>query len=146
MNIAIGSDHAGYRYKTMLVEMLRESGHDVIDFGTNSEERADYPDYAVATARSVGSGQSQAGVLVCGSGIGVAITANKITGVRAATCVTPEMAKLSRMHNNANVVCIGERLVTPEEAKEIVNEFLQTGFEGGRHEDRVAKIHSLTGR
>ena len=146
MKIAIGSDHAGFRYKSMIAEMLRNGGHEVMDFGTTSEERADYPDYAYATAEAVGAGTCEAGVLVCGSGIGVAITANKVDGVRAATCISVEMAKLSRQHNNANVVCIGERLVSPELAREIVREFLGTSFEGGRHEDRVKKIHDLTGR
>lgn len=146
MKIAIGSDHAGFRYKSMIAEMLRNGGHEVMDFGTTSEERADYPDYAYATAEAVSAGTCEAGVLVCGSGIGVAITANKVDGVRAATCISVEMAKLSRQHNNANVVCIGERLVSPELAREIVQEFLGTSFEGGRHEERVKKIHELTGR
>ncbi|MFM8473110.1 MAG: ribose 5-phosphate isomerase B [Candidatus Kapaibacterium sp.] len=146
MRIGIGSDHAGYRYKSMIAEMLREAGHDVHDFGTQSEERTDYPDYAFATAEAVSQGRCEAGVLVCGSGIGVAITANKVDGIRAATCTSAEMARLSRQHNDANIVCLGERLVTPDQAREIVNEFLRTGFEGGRHEERVAKIHQLTGR
>jgi len=146
MKIAIGSDHAGFRYKTMLAEMLRNEGHEVKDFGTRSEERADYPDYAYTTAEAVSNGDCEAGVLVCGSGIGVAITANKVDGVRAATCISAEMATLSRQHNDANVVCIGERLVSPELAREIVRAFLGTDFEGGRHEERVKKIHDLTGR
>lgn len=145
MTLAIGSDHAGFTYKQELLRMLQAEGHDVHDCGTYSTERADYPDYAVAVAKSVASGAATFGILVCGSGIGVSIAANKVEGVRAANCVTTEMAHLAREHNNANVVCTGERLVSIELAKEIVHEFLSTEFAGGRHSDRVEKIHSLTG-
>ena len=146
MNIAIGSDHAGYSHKTALTDYLRNQGHSVRDVGTHAADSVDYPDFAVAVAKHVADGEADAGVLVCGSGIGVAITANKVSGVRAANCCTKEMAELARKHNNANVVTVGERLVSLETAKEIVETFLATDFEGGRHEGRVRKIHALTGR
>lgn len=145
MIIALGSDHAGFDYKQMLSAMLRNQGYDVRDFGTDSPASVDYPDYALHTAQAVAAHEADYGVLVCGSGIGVSITANKVQGIRAANCVTSEMAKLSRQHNNANVVTLGQRLVSEELAQEIVTTFLHTEFEGGRHEGRVAKIHSLTG-
>jgi ribose 5-phosphate isomerase B len=146
MTLAIGSDHAGFNYKQALAEMLRAEGHTVRDFGTHSIDSVDYPDFAAATARAVAGGQAELGVLVCGSGIGVSITANKVLGVRAANCLTAEMAELARQHNNANIVALGERLVSLDTAKNIVHAFLATPFEGGRHEKRVEKIHSLTGR
>jgi ribose 5-phosphate isomerase B len=145
MTIAIGSDHAGFRYKQELADFLRASGYTVEDFGTHSLDSVDYPDFAAAVGRAVASGNAPFGVLVCGSGIGVSITANKVAGVRAANCLTEEMARLARQHNNANVVTLGERLVTLDAAKEIINTFLETAFEGGRHEKRVEKIHTLTG-
>jgi ribose 5-phosphate isomerase B len=146
MILAIGSDHAGFNHKQALAEMLRADGHTVQDFGTHSTDSVDYPDFAAAAARAVAQGQAEFGVLVCGSGIGVSITANKVAGVRAANCLTEEMARLARQHNNANVVTLGERLVSLNVAKVIVHTFLSTPFEGGRHEKRVEKIHSLTGR
>lgn len=145
MNIAIGSDHAGFGYKSSLAEYLVSLGHTVVDKGTYDTQSADYPDYAVAVAQAVASGEAVAGVLVCGSGIGVSIAANKVKGVRAANCVTEEMARLARQHNDANVVAVGQRLVSEDEARAIVVAFLDTSFEGGRHERRVEKIHSLTG-
>ncbi len=145
MTIAIGSDHAGFRYKQELADFLRTNGHTVEDFGTHSLDSVDYPDFAAAVGRAVASGNAPLGVLVCGSGIGVSITANKIAGVRAANCLTEEMARLARQHNNANVVTIGERLMTLDTAKAIVKAFLETAFEGGRHANRVEKIHTLTG-
>jgi ribose 5-phosphate isomerase B len=146
MNIAIGSDHAGFAHKTALAEYLRAQGHSVRDVGTHSPDSVDYPDFAVAVGKLVAGGEADAGVLVCGSGIGVAIAANKVSGVRAANCCTKEMAELARKHNNANVVTVGERLTSLETAREIVETFLTTEFEGGRHEGRVSKIHALTGR
>ncbi len=145
MKIAIGSDHAGFITKEALILNLREHGHEVIDLGTHSADRTDYPDYAVLVAKAVANGEAERGILVCGSGIGVAITANKVQGIRAATCITTEMAELARAHNDANVLCIGERLVSRAEATAIANTFLHTAFEGGRHTARVEKIHSLTG-
>ncbi|MBD1210131.1 MAG: ribose 5-phosphate isomerase B [Ignavibacteria bacterium] len=145
MTIAIGSDHAGFGYKQELADFLRTNGHTVEDFGTHSLDSVDYPDFAAAVGRAVANGGAPLGVLVCGSGIGVSITANKIAGVRAANCLTEEMARLARQHNNANVVTIGERLMTLNTAKAIVKAFLETTFEGGRHANRVEKIHLLTG-
>jgi ribose 5-phosphate isomerase B len=145
MIIAIGSDHAGFEYKQHLAQYLRAQGHTIIDFGTDSPASVDYPDFAVRTAHAVAQHDADYGVLVCGSGIGVAMTANKVQGIRAANCVTTEMAHLARQHNNANIVTIGQRLVTRDIAENIVTAFLHTEFEGGRHEGRVAKIHVLTG-
>lgn len=143
MTLSIGSDHAGFAYKEALKAMLIADGHDVIDVGTHSTESTDYPDYGVAAARLVQNGTAEFGVLVCGSGIGIAIAADKVRGIRAANCTSVEMARLARMHNNANMVAVGERLVSEELAKDIVRTFLATPFEGGRHERRVAKIHTL---
>jgi ribose 5-phosphate isomerase B len=145
MNLALGSDHAGFRYKEELSTYLQSLGHSVRDFGTHSLDSVDYPDFAAAVAHSVASNEAEFGVLVCGSGIGVSITANKVNGVRAANCLTEEMARLARQHNNANVVTVGERLVSLDAAKAIVSAFLETAFEGGRHAGRVQKIHDLTG-
>ncbi|MCU0424428.1 MAG: ribose 5-phosphate isomerase B [Candidatus Kapabacteria bacterium] len=146
MTIALGSDHAGFRYKSAIADFLRSSGHMVEDFGTHSLDSVDYPDFAAAVGRAVAEKKVEFGVLVCGSGIGVSITANKVSGVRAANCLTVEMAQLARQHNNANVVTLGERLVSLEMAQAIVEAFLSTPFEGGRHEKRVEKIHALTER
>lgn len=143
MNIALGSDHAGFAYKEALKEMLVADGHAVIDVGTTSLESVDYPDYGTAAAHLVRDGQADAGVLVCGSGIGISIAANKVRSIRAANCTSVEMARLARMHNNANMVAVGERLVSIDLAKDIVRAFLSTDFEGGRHERRVEKIDSL---
>lgn len=145
MKLSIGSDHAGFEHKEAIKEMLIANGHTVHDYGTTSTERADYPDYAYLVAKSVASGESEYGVLVCGSGIGVSITANKVAGIRAANCITTQMAQLARAHNNANIVCTGERLVSVDLAKEIVTTFLTSQFEDGRHTGRVEKIHTLTG-
>lgn len=144
MRISIGSDHAGFVYKEALKAMLVEGGHDVVDVGaTDATASVDYPDYGVAAARIVQSGKAEFGVLVCGSGIGIEIAANKVDGIRAANCVTVEMAQMARSHNNANMVAIGQRLITLDVAKEIVRAFLSTAFEGGRHVQRVEKIHTL---
>lgn len=145
MKIAVGSDHAGFDYKKELAGWLNNEGHQVLDFGTYSNESVDYPDFAFPAAESVAAGVSDFGVLVCGSGIGVSITANKVTGIRAANCCTEEMAELARQHNNANVVTVGSRLVSIELAKKIVERFLSTDFDGGRHMIRVEKIHSISG-
>jgi ribose 5-phosphate isomerase B len=145
MTIALGSDHAGFTYKQALSEILRQQSHAVIDVGTYSPDSVDYPDFAVQAARHVASGKADFGIVVCGSGVGVSISANKVAGVRAANCLTEDMARLARQHNNANVLALGERLVSLETAKAILEAFLSTPFEGGRHEQRVAKIHSLTG-
>lgn len=143
MTISIGSDHAGFAYKEALKQMLVDAGHVVLDVGTYSEERADYPDYGTAAAHLVRDGYADRGVLVCGSGIGISIAANKVRGIRAANCTSVEMAALSRQHNDANMVAVGQRLVSLDLAKEIVSTFLTTDFEGGRHADRVAKLDAL---
>ncbi len=142
--IALASDHAGYSYKEKIKTVLNELQLPYTDFGTNSNESTDYPDYGHAAALAVSKGECDRGILVCGTGIGMSIVANKHTGVRAAACETIEAAELSRKHNDANVLCIGERLTTWDEAQAIVKIFLTTDFEGGRHERRVAKIHTLT--
>ncbi len=142
--IALASDHAGFSYKEKIKTILNELQLPFTDFGTNSNESTDYPDYGHAAALAVSKGECDRGILVCGTGIGMSIVANKHTGVRAAACETIEAAELSRKHNDANVLCIGERLTTWDEAQAIVRIFLTTDFEGGRHERRVAKIHSLT--
>ena len=146
MTISIGSDHAGFRYKGIIARILSGRGIDLIDRGTDSDASVDYPDYAVAVARDVAEGRAGFGVLVCGSGIGVAITADKVSGVRAANCVTPEMARLAREHNDANVLAIGERIVAEEDIEPIVEAFLSTDPSSNeRHRRRIEKIHELTG-
>ena len=140
MKIAIGADHAGFELKNQLGDVLRQSGHEVCDFGTNSAESTDYPDYAVRVAKAVASGTVERGLLVCGSGVGMSIAANKVRGVRAAVGVTPEEVRLTRAHNNLNVLTLGARFTDPAKARELVRTFLETPFEGGRHERRVAKI------
>ncbi len=142
--IALASDHAGFSYKEKIKTILDELQLPFTDFGTHSNESTDYPDYGHAAASAISKGTCDRGILVCGTGIGMSIVANKHTGVRAAACETIEAAELSRKHNDANVLCLGERLTTWDEAQAIVRIFLQTEFEGGRHERRVAKIHSLT--
>lgn len=144
MRVAIGSDHAGFEQKQALVDYLAsELGQDVIDLGPDSEERVDYPDYAALVARTVAQGDADRGVLVCGTGIGVALAADKVAGIRASSITTPEFAELFRQHNDGNVVCLSGRFVEPEVNREIVRVFLTTEFEGGRHAGRVAKIMAL---
>lgn len=143
MRISIGSDHAGFEMKEMLEAHLREIGHDVIDVGTYDNGSVDYPDLAAMVGKAVASGEADRGVLVCGSGIGVAIAANKVDGVRAANVYDPEMARMSRRHNDANVVTMGGRYLPEETAREIVDAFLETAFEGGRHQRRIDKITAL---
>jgi ribose 5-phosphate isomerase B len=140
MNIAIGADHAGYDFKEMIKKHLEKIGHTVKDFGTNNHDSVDYPDFAHPVAKSVEEKEFDLGVLLCGSANGVAITANKRHGVRAAICWTEEIASLARQHNNANVLCIPARFLTEEVAEKITDTFLSTPFEGGRHEKRVNKI------
>ena len=138
--IVIGSDHAGFAYKERIKEVLTELGWQLIDEGTHSIESTDYPDYAHAVATKVANGTAAAGILICGSGNGVCMTANKHQQVRAALCWNRDLAELARQHNNANVLCMPERFVAFETAKEMVSVFLSTDFEGGRHERRAAKI------
>jgi ribose 5-phosphate isomerase B len=138
IKIAIGADHAGFEYKQALAENLAESL--VKDFGTYSADSVDYPDFAHPVASAVENGDADFGILVCGSANGVAITANKHQGIRAAICWNVELAALARQHNNANVICIPARFITLDVAKDIVNTFLSTDFEGGRHATRVNKM------
>jgi ribose 5-phosphate isomerase B len=142
--IALASDHAGFNYKERVKELLTHLGLPFTDFGTNSEKSVDYPDFAHTASESISKGSCGRGIFICGTGIGVSIVANKHQGIRAAACQTVEAAALSREHNDANVLCLGERLTTWETAKEIIEVFLKTEFEGGRHERRIKKIHSLT--
>jgi ribose 5-phosphate isomerase B len=145
VKIAIASDHAGFELKQQIAAQLSADGHDVQDFGTTSEASVDYPDFAEPAAREVAAGDAELGVLVCGSGVGVAIVANKVDGVRAVHAHDAEEAEISRRHNNTNVVTLGERTTSPEQAVEIVNTFLATEFEGGRHQKRVDKIALVEG-
>jgi ribose 5-phosphate isomerase B len=138
--IAIGGDHAGYTYKTFLINWLQEQGYEVQDFGPGSEDSVDYPDYVHPLATAIDHGQLDKAILICGSGNGVAITANKHPKVRAALCWAPELAKLARQHNDANVLCIPARFVSEAVATEMAQLFLTTDFEGGRHATRVNKI------
>lgn len=138
--IAIGSDHAGYEYKTELVNYLEEKGFQIKDMGVYEDKSSDYPDFAHPVAYAVEKREVSSGVLICGSGNGVAITANKHQGIRAALCWIPEIAKLARQHNNANIICLPSRFVSIEDAKKMVEIFLNTAFEGGRHQTRVDKI------
>jgi ribose 5-phosphate isomerase B len=140
MNIAIGGDHAGFAYKQAIIEMLTAGGHKVADFGPSSEASVDYPDHAHPLASSVEKGENELGILICGSGNGVAITANKHQGIRAALCWLEELGSLARQHNNANVLCLPARFVDLDLAKKIVHAFLTAKFEGGRHQNRVDKI------
>lgn len=143
MNLAIGADHAGFELKETLRARLAGAGHSVNDMGTDGEQSVDYPDFAVKVAQEVAAGRADFGILVCGSGIGMAIAANKVTGIRAATANDTDSARVSRAHNNANVLAIGARVVDAELAGQIVDAWLNTEFEGGRHSDRLAKIDAL---
>jgi len=139
--IAIGCDHAGFPYKSALVSLLRERGHEVLDFGTYSADSVDYPDFVHPVAQAVVSGRANRGIVMCGSGNGVAMTANKYPGIRAALCWKTELAVLARQHNDANVLALPVRYVSEEEAQEMAKAFLDTDFEGGRHAGRVSKIN-----
>ncbi len=143
MRISIASDHAGFEQKCMLVDYLIECGHEVVDLGPDSDDRVDYPDFAEKVARSVVAGESERGVLVCGTGIGMAVAANKIDGIRAANVTSPEFAALAREHNDANVVTVSGRFVDEETNRRIVDAFIATEFGGGRHAGRVEKIAQL---
>jgi ribose 5-phosphate isomerase B len=142
MKIALASDHGGWRLKNELRDRLQAAGHEVVDLG-GSEERSDYPEFGAAVGKSVVEGRAERGVLVCGSGIGVCIAANKVPGVRAANVNETTSARLFREHNDGNVLCLGERLVGPELAWEIVQTFLATDHMGGRHAERVAMIRQI---
>jgi ribose 5-phosphate isomerase B len=138
--IAIGGDHAGFQYKEFIVEALQNNGLSVQDFGTNSTASVDYPDFAHPVANAVERGEAACGILICGSANGVAISANKHQGIRAAICWEEEVAQLARQHNDANIICIPARFVSHVKAQRMVELFLDIPFEGGRHQNRVAKI------
>ncbi|MEQ9466751.1 MAG: ribose 5-phosphate isomerase B [Ekhidna sp.] len=141
MKIAIGGDHAGFQYKERLIKHLQGQGHEVKDFGPNSEDSVDYPDHVHPLASSIASEDFDLGILICGSGNGVAMTANKHENVRAALCWNTEIAALARQHNNANILCLPARFVAYEYAESLADIFVKTPFEGGRHETRVNKIN-----
>ena len=142
MKIAVGADHAGYELKQRLTAALQRQGHEVLDLGTHGTQSVDYPDFAGAVAGAVAAGRAERGLLVCGTGIGMSIRANREPGVRAAKCNDPLEARMCRAHNDANVLCLGARILDASVAEELVSLFLTTPFEGGRHAARVAKLGS----
>lgn len=143
MKIAIGNDHAGPEYKAAIVEMLKQQGFDVTNYGTDTTDSVDYPDFGHQVAQDVQDGKVNFGIVICGSGNGIAMTANKHQGVRCALCWTKDIAELARLHNDANVVSIPARFTAIPQAVAIVEAFLKTKFEGGRHANRVNKIACL---
>ncbi|HEC34665.1 MAG TPA: ribose 5-phosphate isomerase B [Chloroflexi bacterium] len=146
MRIAIGADHGGYHLKQEIGHFLLTSGHQVSDVGTHNEATTDYPDYAVQVARAVVAGEADLGVLVCGTGIGMSIAANKVRGARAAVATDCYMARMARRHNDANILCLGGRVLGVGTALEVVQAFLEGRFAGGRHARRVDKIQALEGK
>lgn len=143
MKIAIGGDHVGLELKPTIVEYLKELGHEVTDFGPQTADRTDYPLYGKKVAQEVAAGNFDRGVLICGTGVGISITANKVRGIRAVVCSEPYSAKLSRQHNNTNILAFGSRVVGSELAKMIVKEWLDAEYEGGRHQKRVEMISEI---
>jgi len=143
MKIAIGADHAGFALKDQVRDALRQAGHEVEDLGTNSAESADYPDYADVVAHDVVSGAADRGILVCSTGVGMSIAANKVDGIRAALAMNPDEVRLARAHNDANIITIGARYIDLQAANEMVRVFLETPFDGGRHARRIGKIAQL---
>ncbi|RMF75356.1 MAG: ribose 5-phosphate isomerase B [Acidobacteria bacterium] len=140
MRVALASDHAGHRLKTQLAEVVARLGHQVLDLGTDSTESVDYPDFGFRLARAVAAGDAERGIAICGSGIGMSMVANRVPGVRAARCCCEWDARFARLHNDANVITLGERVTGTGLAEAIVETFLSTDFEGGRHARRVRKI------
>lgn len=143
MKIAIGNDHTAVELKNHIKEYLENKGYDVTDFGTSSEERTDYPIYGYKVACSVANKEFDFGILICGTGIGISLAANKVKGIRAAVCSEPYSARLTRAHNNANIIAFGARVVGPSMAEMIVEEFLTTEYEGGRHQKRIDMISAI---
>lgn len=143
MKIAVGCDHGGLILKNLAKDVLQKQGFEVIDMGTYTTDSVDYPDFAAKVAQAVVSGEVERGILVCGTGIGISIAANKVKGIRAALCHDVFSAAMSREHNNANILCLGERVIGPGLAELIIKTWLQTEFQGGRHACRVDKIMSL---
>lgn len=144
MIIPIASDHAGFKAKEMVKKVLEELDHMPVDFGTHSEKSVDYPEFAVQVAEKIDSGEHELGILICGSGQGVCMTANKYPNVRAALVYDEQSAKMTREHNNANILCLPGRKLTDDQLKQLVTLWLDTKFEGGRHERRTKKIKTLT--
>ncbi|MFC1484843.1 ribose 5-phosphate isomerase B [bacterium] len=140
MKIFIGSDHAGFDLKAKIIERLKNIEHEVVDEGTYSRSSCDYPDIAKKVANNILNNKLARGILICGTGIGMSIAANRIKGVRASLCMTPNMAEITRAHNDSNILCLGARLINQEVAFEIVNKWLITPYEGGRHDRRLEKI------
>jgi ribose 5-phosphate isomerase B len=144
MIIPIASDHAGFRAKEITKKILEEMGHMPVDFGTHSDESVDYPDFAIQVARKVNDGEHESGILICGSGQGMCMTANKYPDVRASLSYNEKVASISRSHNNANILCLPGREIDEPEIRKILKSWFETKFEGGRHERRIKKMHSLT--
>ncbi|MBR2934409.1 MAG: ribose 5-phosphate isomerase B [Oscillospiraceae bacterium] len=143
MKIAMGSDHGGYLLKEHVKKYLTEQGHEIVDFGCNSLESCDYPQFGAAAARAVADGSCERGIVICTSGIGISISANKIKGIRCALCSEPLSAEMTRRHNNANMLAMGAGMTGPNMAERLVDTFLTTEFEGGRHQRRVDGISAL---
>ena len=146
MKVAVATDHGGYPLKETVITTLRELGHEVIDFGTESMESVDYPDFAIPVAEKVASGEVDRGILICGSGIGMSIAANKVSGVRASLCKTAGDAEMTRLHNDSNVLALSEKSADDPAIEELVRIWLETPFEGGRHLRRINKIHEYESR
>jgi ribose 5-phosphate isomerase B len=143
MKIAIGNDHIGYQLKIHIKDYLQKKGHLFVDFGTANEERTDYPIYGKKVADAVASGECEKGILICGTGVGISIAANKIDGIRAVVCSEPYSAKLAREHNDANIVAFGARVIGSATAEMIVDEFINDNYEGGRHQKRIDMIADI---
>ena len=143
MKVAVGNDHAAVEMKKQVVEYLKEKGYEVTDLGTNTVEADSYTEYGLAVAEAVKSGDADCGVLICGTGVGISISANKVPGIRAAVCSEPVTARLVKMHNNANIIAFGARIVGIETAKAILDAYFGATYEGGRHDDRIADIAAI---
>ena len=143
MKIAVGSDHAAYELKEAIKEKLTAEGHEILDMGTDSTESVDYPKYGHAVGRAVAAGDAERGIAVCGSGIGISIACNKVPGIRAALCTSVEMAEMCRRHNNANVICMGARMIPQELAFDMIDTWMTTDFEGGKHERRINELDDI---
>ena len=146
MKIGIGNDHSALELKAEIIGFLKEKGYEIVDFGTNSTESCDYPIYGEKVARAVAAGEVEKGILICGTGLGISLAANKVEGIRAVVCSEPFTAKMSRAHNNCNILALGARVVGAELAKMIVDTWLSTEFEGGRHQRRVVMIMDIEKR
>ncbi len=143
MIIGIANDHAAVELKYEIMDHLKVKGHDIVDFGCDVDEKCDYPDKGEAVAKAIISKEVECGVLICGSGIGISIAANKVNGIRAAVCSEPTTARLTKQHNNANIIAFGARIVGSQMAKDIVDAWLDAEYEGGRHQTRIDKLHRI---